>query len=102
MKFKDIKFVNTKNPNGVQALIEYGVYEVSVVKNDVSYGGKAGLYEIGIFQNDKLISLPGITEEGDTVKGFLNKSGVEAILKKLFLITRKGPVQQQVENWMST
>jgi hypothetical protein len=102
MKFKDIQFVDTKNPNGVQALIECGIYEISVIKNDISYGGKAGLYEIGIFHNDKLISLPGITEDGDTVKGFLNESGVEAILMKLFLITRKGPVQQQVENWMTT
>jgi hypothetical protein len=91
MKFEDIKFVDTDVPKGIQALVPFGDYELSIVKNDVSYGGKSGLYEIGVFkfedgEANNLIEMPGITEPGDTVKGFLTEDGVMAIMKKMYFI----------------
>lgn len=91
MKFEDIKFVDTDVPKGIQALVPFGEYELSIVKNDVSYGGKSGLYEIGVFkfvdgEANTLIEMPGITEPGDTVKGFLTEDGVMAIMKKMHFI----------------
>tara|TARA_B100000900_G_scaffold285945_1_gene245073 strand:+ start:1703 stop:1996 length:294 start_codon:yes stop_codon:yes gene_type:complete len=91
MKFEDIKFVNTTVPDGIQALVPFGDYELSIVQNDTSYGGKNGLYEIGVFkiedgEANSMIELPGITEPGDTVKGFLTEDGVMAIMKKMHFI----------------
>ena len=89
MKFKDIKFTPTTTPKGVQALLEFGDYELSVICNESSYGGKnnGSLYEIGVFKDSKMIELPGITEQGDTVKGFLTESDVETIILKMKTIT---------------
>jgi len=87
MKFEDLKFTETKIPKGIQALVKFGEYELSIVQNDMSYGGPL-LYEIAVFdKNDTLIEMPGITEEGDTVKGWLNETNVELIMKKMYSLT---------------
>jgi hypothetical protein len=98
MTFEDLEFEKTQHPNGIQALVKFGLYELSVIQNDISYGGKAGLYEIGVFVGDELIELPGITTDGDCVNGYLTKSAVTAIMRKLYLITAKNPVNIQVSN----
>lgn len=91
MKFEDLKFV--KYLDGVQALEPFGQYELSVIRHSSSYGGKQGLYEIGVFNWHKdMVSLPGITEDGDSVKGFLTEEEVSAILLKMKTIT--GPDRQ--------
>ena len=81
MKFKDLKF-RTHAENDVQAWTKQGNYEVSIIRNSLSYGGDKGLYEIGVYK--------GGTNEmcdplnwGDDVKGWLTPSGVE---KELDLI----------------
>ena len=85
--FKDIKFNKTDHPNGVQALVKFGDYDLSIVKNDFSYGGDKGLYEIAVYQQDSQVELPGVTRKGDTVKGFLSQDEVVGIVKKMYLIT---------------
>jgi len=85
MKFEEIKF--GKLYDGVQAIIEFGQYELSVVKHSMSYGGKKGLYEIAVFEDNAQIELPGITQEGDTIKGFLCEEGLNVIFKKMTTIT---------------
>ena len=95
MKFKDIKFNKTEMPSGIQALLKFGAYELSIVKSDFSYGGKQGLYEIAVFKGNYQVELPGITETGDTVKGFLSEDEVEAIIKKMHLVGGADPEQIQ-------
>lgn len=92
-KFEDIKFTDTDIPKGIQALIPFGEYELSIICNEGSYGGKNGgaLYEIGVFKGDKMVTLPGITEENDSVKGWLNEDAVMGILKKMTAITKVEP-----------
>ena len=94
MKFKDIKFKETKMPKGIQALIKFGDYELSIIKNDMSYGGKNDgvLYEIGVFKGTGMVEMPGITQEGDTVKGFLTEDAVMSIIKKMHLVSGADPV----------
>ena len=83
MKFEDIKFVSLYD--GKSAVIPFGDYELSIVSHEFSYGGKDGLYEIAVFKadTDDQVELPGITREGDTVKGFLTESDVVCIIKKM-------------------
>lgn len=81
-------------PKGVQAILDFGAYQLSIVKNEVSYGNKQGLFEIAVFDSSsEQVSLPGVTNEGDTVKGFLSEKDVDTILKKMYIITGKQPVQ---------
>lgn len=58
-------------------------YSTSVIKNNMSYGGKQGLYEIGVFYEEALVEVPGITEKGDSVRGWLEFEEVIDLLKKV-------------------
>lgn len=93
MKLANFNLIETKAPNGVQAILDFGKYELSIVKNDCSYGGTKDMFEIAVFENNNMIELPGITAEGDTVKGFLTEQAVDAIIKKMYTITQQEPVQ---------
>ena len=94
MNFEDITFKNTTVPDGIQALLKFGKqYELSIVKNTSSYGNAQGLYEIAVFKGNDQVEMPGITEEGDTVKGFLTEQGVVAIIKKMHLATGSVPLE---------
>ena len=89
MKLANLDMKQTTSPKGVRALVDFGKYELSIICNEGSYGGKNGgtLYEIGVFKGNGMVELPGITEHGDTVKGFLTESDVEAIILKMQTIT---------------
>ena len=84
-KFDDLEF--DKFLDGIIARAVYGDYELSVAKHSGSYGGSNGLYEIGVFKGDEMVEMPGITQEGDTVKGFLTEENVTGIMKKMISIT---------------
>ena len=55
--FSDLQFV--KFLDGVSATATYGEYELSVVKHGSSYGGKKGLYEIGVFKGNEMVEMSG-------------------------------------------
>jgi len=93
MKLKDFQLLETKSPKGVQAVIQFGNYELSVIKNEVSYGNKQGLFEIAVFKDGEQKELPGITNSGDTVKGWLTESDVDAIISKMYFLTGTTPRQ---------
>ena len=82
--FDDLQFV--KFLDGVSATATYGEYELSVVKHSGSYGSSNGLYEIAVFKGDDMVEMPGITEEGDTVKGWLSEDMVTGIMKKMMAV----------------
>ena len=69
---------------------------LSVVQHDGSYGGTQGLFEIMVSVAGQGVELPGITEPGDTVKGFLTLEEVSSICKKLTTITGNDPVKVNI------
>ena len=78
MTFKELKF-RTHAENDVQAWTEVNGYDVSIVRNALSYGGDKGLYEIGVFN-----AAGGMCDPlgwGDDVKGWLTPEGVEKELE---------------------
>ena len=77
MTFKELKF-RTHAENDVQAWTEVNGYEVSIIRNALSYGGDKGLYEIGVYKGDKMSDPLGW---GDDVKGWLTPEGVEKELE---------------------
>ena len=93
MKLSDFKLL-PKGKTGIlgnQALLSFGSYTLSVI--DDGYGKDQGLYEIGVFKNGDLIELPGITNEGDQVRGYLTQSDVDAVIMKMHAITGVEPTQ---------
>ena len=97
MKLTDFKMLRKKrSSNGRQAILDFGDYHLSII-ND-GYGSEQGLYEIGVFAATDgvardMTELPGITEEGDSVKGNLTEAEIDAIILKLYAITGTEPRQ---------
>ena len=78
---------------GIQLVLDFEKYNLSIVQHDGSYGGTQGLFEIMVSDASGGIELPGITEPGDTVKGFLTLEDVSSICKKLTSITGNNPIK---------
>lgn len=93
MKLKDFKLLETDVPKGVQAILDFGKYDLSIIQNEFSYGNKQGLYEIAVFKDGEQIELPGVTAPGDTIKGYLTESDVDAIISKMYFLTGTTPRQ---------
>ena len=95
MKLSDFKMMKTTSPSGVQVILDFGKYHLSIVQNELSYGSAQDKYEIAVIDSKacEQVNLPGITEEHDTVKGWLTEVDVDNIIKKLYAITAKEPVQ---------
>ena len=93
MKLVNFKLKETEMPKGLQAMLQFDNYELSIVNNEVSYGNKQGLYEIAVFKDGEQKEMPGITNKGDTVKGWLTESDVDAIISKMYFLTGTTPRQ---------
>jgi len=91
MNLKQLTWLNKSFGDGKQIIVEFNNYNLSII-ND-GYGKEKGLYEISVFKDGDQIELPGITDEGDTVKGWLTESDIDAIIKKMYGITGTEPRQ---------
>ena len=97
MKLADFKWMTKQQHKrlvgeaGGQIILNFGNYELSII--DDGYGGKQGLYEIGVFKDGGMKELPGITAYGDSVKGYLTETDVDAIIKKMYTLTGTTPRQ---------
>lgn len=81
---------------GRQIVLDFGKYHLSII--DDGYGRDDHLLEIGLFEAAdgvglNMVELPGITNDGDTVRGYLTEAEVDAIIKKLYSITLTEPTQ---------
>jgi hypothetical protein len=80
IKFKNVVIQETEF--GEQGLIRLdNGLEVSIVRNDLSYGGKKGFYEMGAMKPDG--GLVYIEEWGDEVKGWLRPEDIDKELEIL-------------------
>jgi len=77
-----------------QCVLSFGDdYELSIISGKGAYGKKTAPYEIAVLKNGNFTHMPGITDDDDDVKGYLTEEDVSAIIKKMYLITGKTPVQ---------
>ncbi len=80
--FNDLEFKDDKQ-RGLSAarIIFDNGYGASVVKGEHTYGGKDGLYELGVLGKDgKLTYDTPVTED---VEGYLTEEGVTEFLKQI-------------------
>jgi hypothetical protein len=93
MKFEDIQFKNRRE-GGKQGFVDLANgHTLSVVQTPYSYGGKEGLWEVGLMLGGSLVK--GVSEWGDQVKGYLTESEVEKEiewLNKKLLNEQSNPV----------
>ena len=77
-----------------QCVLSFGdEYELSIITGKGAYSTETAPYEIAVIKHGDLTHMPGITDEDDTVKGYLTEADVDAIIKKMYLITGKSPRQ---------
>ena len=77
-----------------QCVLSFGdEYELSIISGEGAYSTESSPYEIAVIKHGNLAEMPGITEDGDTVKGYLTEADINAIIKKMYLITGKSPRQ---------
>jgi len=80
--FKDLVFVEKPHNMGVSARIEFdNGYGASVVKGPHTYGGKDGLYEMGILDSSGNLTYE--TPITNDVIGYLSESEVSDYLRKI-------------------
>ena len=81
-------------------------YQTTFIRTRLSFGEKYGLsivrlpgkntYEIGALVDGELTELPGITEDGDTVKAGLTPDDVSGIILKMQSISASEPKEEDV------
>jgi hypothetical protein len=83
--FKDLEFIEMKDLfyNGVQCRIQFdNGYGASIVRHNYSYGGKEGLYELAVLNENGNIHYDNPVANGN-VRGYLNESEVTELLKQI-------------------
>ena len=77
-----------------QCVLSFGdEYELSIISGQGAYSTETAPYEIAVIKHGELQVMPGITNEDDSVKGYLTEADVDTIIKKMYLITGKTPRQ---------
>jgi hypothetical protein len=83
--FKDLEFVEMKSNfyNGVQSVVQFdNGYGASIVRHNFSYGGREGLYELAVLDEDGNIHYDNPVANGD-VRGHLTPENVTELLKQI-------------------
>ena len=71
-----------------QRIINFGPdYKLSIVDEQ----NKPDRFELAVFYKDRMVEMPGITDQESTVTRFRTTHDVQCIMKKMFLITGKMP-----------
>ena len=72
-----------------QKIVNFGPdYKLSIV-DEVNHTDK---FELAVFYKENMVSLPGITDNGDTVTRFRTVADIQLIIKKMYSITGEMPV----------
>jgi hypothetical protein len=72
-----------------QKIVRFGPdYKLSIV-DEVDQKDK---FELAVFYKERMVSMPGITDNGDTVTRFRTVADIQLIMKKMYSITGEMPV----------
>jgi hypothetical protein len=94
MTFKDLDFKTSNTLKGVWARVDFdNGFGASIISNDVSYGGKSGLYEIAVLKGDNIISTTDVTND---VVGWLDDNDVTRTLNAISKLDKDGNLPKDV------
>ena len=94
-KFDLLTFTKMKNTDGIQSTVSFpNGWGASIVKSDISYGGKSGLFEIAVLDNDGKINSQ--TDITDDVVGWCDDKDVDRILTAISKLDSDGVLPKGV------
>jgi hypothetical protein len=80
--FNDLEFKPHPQLNGVVSRISFdNGYGASIVKNEYSYGGREGLYELAVLDSDGKLTYE--TPVTDDVEGYLSEDDVTRLMEQI-------------------
>ena len=93
-KFDLLIFKDMKNQNGIQAFADFpNGFGASIVKSDISYGGKSGLFEIAVLKGKDIDST---TDISDDVIGWCDEEDINRILNAISKLNEDGTLPNDV------
>ncbi len=92
--FKSLEWKETKSPKGIYATMEFdNGFTASVIRNEMSYGNRQGLYELAVIKNDMITSTTDITSD---VEGWLAEKDVDTLLNAMSKMDNEGNLPKDV------
>ena len=93
---KDLNFKKSKMPKGVFSTVNFpNGFGASIICNDMSYGGKAGLFEVAVIDSKGNITYD--TDITDDVLGWLDEKDVERTLDAIRQLDSDGNLPNGVK-----
>lgn len=83
--FKDLEFIDLEDSlyNGVRCRVQFpNGYGASIVRHNFSYGGKEGLYELAVLDENGELHYDNPVAGGD-VRGYLSEDDVTKLIKQI-------------------
>ena len=95
-KFDLLTFKKIKHQDGVQAIAEFpNGFGASVIKSDFSHGGKSGLFELAVLDNDTG-NINSTTDITDDVIGWQDENDIDRILTTISKLNEDGTLPKGV------
>ena len=95
-KFDLLTFEKLKHQDGIQAIAEFpNGFGASVIKSDTSFGGKSGLFELAVLDNDTG-NINSTTDITDDVIGWQDENDIDRILTAISKLNEDGTLPNGV------
>jgi len=95
-KFDLLTFEKLKHQDGIQAIAEFpNGFGASVIKSDTSFGGKSGLFELAVLDNDTG-NINSTTDITDDVIGWQDEDDIDRILTAISKLLPDGTLPKGV------
>ena len=95
-KFDLLTFKKLKHQDGVQAIAEFpNGFGASVIKSDTSFGGKSGLFELAVLDNDTG-NINSTTDITDDVIGWQDEDDIDRILTAISKLLPDGTLPKDI------
>ena len=96
-KFDLLTFEKLKHQDGIQAIVEFpNGFGVSVIKSDTSFGGKSGLFELAVLDNENG-NINSTTDITDDVIGWQDEDDIDRVLTAISKLNPDGTLPNGVK-----
>ena len=96
-KFDLLTFTKMKKQDGIQAIVEFpNGFGASIIKSDFSHGGKSGLFELAVLDNDTG-NINSTTDITDDVIGWQDENDIDRILTAISKLNPDGTLPNDVK-----
>ena len=96
-KFDLLTFEKIKHQDGIQAIVEFpNGFGASVIKSDTSFGGKSGLFELAVLDNENG-NINSTTDITDDVIGWQDEDDIDRVLTAISKLNPDGTLPNGVK-----